>query len=498
MLEGEESTAGRSVIWGDPSTAPWCVIVEGIETAAAVAYAFRSELRAQRGHRHICDHRRWHRSLPPMVGHEAHHYRGRPGRGTETGEARPDPERRTRRASLRGTARRPNLRCNRAPGSPGTATDWLDVHVSEGTDAVRTGILSAVTLVPTPEEVQAARERVEEFHEIERIARDCPLPKMDTCTLSYQRTASGKIRVHRLAKVGQSMELQPIASAFGVLARLRTPIRMTPTVYALSSRTWAASAAQSTWIGPPSPSRLRPKRVPCCSAPGFAPRGTASRLPCAALRRPTRRPRSPSCGRRGGTPSPVPTSGASSAPLARSSVPLVTNHWSCPSRPASEKLLPLGYAGGMEGGDRGSREHSAVRTLGHRRNGRFRSAPHLAPGTRHLRYQPVRATSGGKLSLSVSRSRRGPGLCLTSGTASYGASATANGIEVIAADPAALFSRSMNSGTSTARSGPHHRRRSQRRREVPHEGGRNSPGKPHMEHLCRPLGREVPGGEGSQ
>src|SRR5262249_25959021 len=39
-------TAGRSVLWGDPSCAPHIVITEGIETGAAVALACQMEIEA--------------------------------------------------------------------------------------------------------------------------------------------------------------------------------------------------------------------------------------------------------------------------------------------------------------------------------------------------------------------------------------------------------------------------------------------------------------------
>jgi hypothetical protein len=42
----EDRTAGRAVIWGQYHTAPLAVLTEGIETAAAVAHAFRSEIEA--------------------------------------------------------------------------------------------------------------------------------------------------------------------------------------------------------------------------------------------------------------------------------------------------------------------------------------------------------------------------------------------------------------------------------------------------------------------
>ncbi len=39
-----DNTAGRSVLWGDPAVAPWIILAEGIETAAAIAATFQAEI----------------------------------------------------------------------------------------------------------------------------------------------------------------------------------------------------------------------------------------------------------------------------------------------------------------------------------------------------------------------------------------------------------------------------------------------------------------------
>ena len=44
VADGDTSTAGRSVIWGDALKAPLIIVAEGVETAAAMAFAFRAEV----------------------------------------------------------------------------------------------------------------------------------------------------------------------------------------------------------------------------------------------------------------------------------------------------------------------------------------------------------------------------------------------------------------------------------------------------------------------
>lgn len=45
LLDGQASTAGSATLWGDPERASHIVTAEGIETGAALAYAFREEIK---------------------------------------------------------------------------------------------------------------------------------------------------------------------------------------------------------------------------------------------------------------------------------------------------------------------------------------------------------------------------------------------------------------------------------------------------------------------
>jgi hypothetical protein len=76
---------------------------------------------------------------------------------------------------------------------------------------------------PYPEEIEDARwstERADQLAEIERIY---PLPAMESLSLAYRHTRTGKIMVHKYAgkdKEGNEVWL-PVATPFGVPARLR-------------------------------------------------------------------------------------------------------------------------------------------------------------------------------------------------------------------------------------------------------------------------------------
>lgn len=220
-LVGKESTAGRSVFWGDPASAPWAILAEGIETAAAVAFAFRPEIASQEvavisaiNAGGIEAFKPWDATRRITVAAD---------RDEAIKVGRKAPSQRGEQAARTFAIRAPMEVCVSIalPGEPGTATDWLDVHGADGTEAVRAGILAAEAFTPVTEESEAERKRTEDLEELRRVERDYPLPPLDTLDLSYQRTAGGKIRVHRRMQVGDTVETQPIASPFGVLARLR-------------------------------------------------------------------------------------------------------------------------------------------------------------------------------------------------------------------------------------------------------------------------------------
>ncbi|TXM66518.1 DUF927 domain-containing protein [Methylobacterium sp. WL12] len=218
---GEESTAGRSVIWGDPSRSPWCIVAEGIETAAAVAYAFRVEIEAGEVTVASAINANGIEAFTPWPATK------RVTIAADRDEAakitRPNPTRRGERAArVFGIRNRTRVTTTIAiAGTPGTSADWLDIHAEHGAEAVRAGILAAVAYTPTPEEIKEERERTEGVASLRQVERDYPLPTLDSFKLAYQRTEAGRIKVHQFVKVGDEIVPQPIATPFGVVARLR-------------------------------------------------------------------------------------------------------------------------------------------------------------------------------------------------------------------------------------------------------------------------------------
>jgi hypothetical protein len=56
---------------------------------------------------------------------------------------------------------------------------------------------------------------------IEKIAQTYPLPAMDTLSLDYEQTPAGTIKVHQQVRRNGKIKRVPVATPFGVLARLR-------------------------------------------------------------------------------------------------------------------------------------------------------------------------------------------------------------------------------------------------------------------------------------
>jgi len=109
------------------------------------------------------------------------------------------------------------------PGHEGEDVAWLDVLRRDGVESVRAGLDEAERFVPTAQEIEAAKRCADRANKLAEIERTYPLPAMESLTLGYRHTPSGKIMVHKHAgkdKEGGEIWL-PITSAIGVPFRLR-------------------------------------------------------------------------------------------------------------------------------------------------------------------------------------------------------------------------------------------------------------------------------------
>jgi hypothetical protein len=227
VAEGDTSTAGRSALWGDPFKAEWIVTAEGIETAAAVAHAFRAEVEA--GEVAIA-------AAITAGGVEAFQVYENTKRVTVAADrdeaakpGRPAPTRRGERAGREFGMReydRSGVAVSIAlPGLPGTATDWLDVLITGGVAAVREGIEAASTFKPTRDELDKRAADAGREEELRRVAEQYPLPDLDGRRLFYKHTRSGRPWVHKTIVKGKGESAEEIdiavASPFGVMSWLR-------------------------------------------------------------------------------------------------------------------------------------------------------------------------------------------------------------------------------------------------------------------------------------
>ena len=222
VAEGD-NTAGRSVIWGDPEAAEWVILAEGIETAAAVALAFRPEIEAGTCAVAAAINAGGVEAFLPWP--STKRITVAADRDEKAKPGRPAPTRRGEEAARKFGLLHHDKGIDIAvalPGEPGGATDWLDVHLASGPEAVRAGILAGEPFVPTTGELEGEASRRQLVAELEQISREYPLPAMENMRLEYRRTKTGKVRVHKVSidKKGR-LYVTPVATPFGISARLR-------------------------------------------------------------------------------------------------------------------------------------------------------------------------------------------------------------------------------------------------------------------------------------
>ena len=223
-LEGDR-TIGRAVIWGDPSAAEWIILCEGIETGAALAFAFASEIGTSTVAAAI--------SAGGVEAFVAYPNTRRVTVAADRDEApKDDGDAGTRRGEK--AARRFALHHFETlevtislPGEPGEKVDFLDILRRDGANALRNAINAAAPFYPTTTEREDLARGRERKTELAEVAKLFPVPHLDNLELAYQHTRSGHIMVHKVTRMRgtesstSETALTALASPFGVPARLR-------------------------------------------------------------------------------------------------------------------------------------------------------------------------------------------------------------------------------------------------------------------------------------
>jgi Toprim domain len=252
-LKEGQSAAGCAVLWGDPTAAPHLVLAEGIETAAAVALAYRHELdtgelvvAAALSTAGIRSFQPWPKTRQITVAADRDEGSPDDDRGHRAGE---------KAARDLALAHHELLEIRIAlPGAPGEDIDWLDVLRCEGVEAVRVGLQAAPRYAPTSREIEEARRHASRAAELAEIERTYPLPAMESLSLAYQHTRTGKVMVHKYVgkdKEGNEVWL-PIATPLGVPARLKAADQQGAYGLRAHSRT-APSSSRPTRASPTPP-----------------------------------------------------------------------------------------------------------------------------------------------------------------------------------------------------------------------------------------------------
>jgi hypothetical protein len=175
---GNEKTTGRSVIWGDPSKAETAIICEGIETAAAVAFAVNTEITSGTVMVAACitatgieAFQPWPAVKRVIVGADRDEFSGQGDAPSRRGVIAAQ-----KFAQLHHTEISISIAL---PGRPGEKIDWLDLLRREGVEAVRRGIYEAVSFEahsqdnsPESKEDRRAGEGAKQADVIIRLARE--------------------------------------------------------------------------------------------------------------------------------------------------------------------------------------------------------------------------------------------------------------------------------------------------------------------------------------
>jgi hypothetical protein len=225
LADGQVSTAGCAVIWGDPEKARHLVLFEGIENGAVGAYALRPEIEAEEIFIASAINAGGVEALTPYPATElvtvgADRDEAKEGAGYRRGENA------ARTFALRNRDK-VEVRIG-LPGRPGESTDWLEILLRHGVEAVRSGLFGAIPFVPTQDEIESSRRETIRAQCAKVIEHTYPLPPLETLRLEYRRTRSGEIWVHKF--VGEKNDMEsgekvaawaPVSSPFGVPALLR-------------------------------------------------------------------------------------------------------------------------------------------------------------------------------------------------------------------------------------------------------------------------------------
>jgi phage/plasmid primase-like uncharacterized protein len=150
---GDDNTSGRSVLWGNPERAPWIILCEGIETAAAVALAMSAEIAAGEVAVAAAISANGVETFQPYPVTRRITVAADRDEATKT-KGKPASRRGERAAHAFGLKHHERIKVAVAlPGAAGESIDWLDALRRDGIETVRSGLRAAALFVPTEAEL---------------------------------------------------------------------------------------------------------------------------------------------------------------------------------------------------------------------------------------------------------------------------------------------------------------------------------------------------------
>lgn len=228
---GDDSTSGRSILWGDPLTATLAILCEGIETGAAAAFAFKAEIEAGEVLVVACVNAAGIENFKPWPATKSVIVAADRDEGP-THNDRPPSLRGEHAARVFGMRHHPDFAEEALlpvsialPGMPGESIDWLEILLRDGITAVHTGVLGGAAFAPTAAEIERHRNRAIRAKRLQEVIETYPLPVMNMLCVNFQYTQADEIWVHKFERANRNHETLdpwiPIATPMGVPALLQ-------------------------------------------------------------------------------------------------------------------------------------------------------------------------------------------------------------------------------------------------------------------------------------
>jgi len=241
----DDNVSGCSVLWGDPTTAPICIICEGIETGAAIAVSVQESIgkgmvsvAAALSTSGIIGFIPWPATERLIIAADRDEDKPKDKKGYQAGE-------KAARSLCIKYYEKLDMEIS-LPGDKGETVDFLDMMLSDGVEAVRDRLNDGYDFEP--------REDDRKPEESKRLSIEFQPGRVDLRVKDYEKAAgmSGAIfqrgaYLTRVARISDASCIQDIRRASGSLAMMMADTSYVRAEICKVSETKKWSAKQEAW-----------------------------------------------------------------------------------------------------------------------------------------------------------------------------------------------------------------------------------------------------------